>query len=401
MKFKYKAVKRGGEIMEDEIDLLSKKEVLSYLASKKLSPLSIKKTNEGGTSLDIFNKKISLEDVVFITKYLSLMLKVGTDLFKAIDILIEDFDKPAVRSFLFEIRKNLEDGKPFYLAFEKYPRTFSPVFVNLIKSGEVSGNLQGVFEQLSISIEKQYELRKKVMSSLTYPIILLIVSVLILILVISYPLPKVAHVFMSGGMKVPAFSNLVFSIGLFMGDHLALILVFFTLSIVGPILFFTKTILGKRILYDIMLRVPVIKNVIVKTSLQNFASTLSSLLKAGVSITEALEITSGSVSMPEMKSALVRISNEGLKKGLTIGQAFRREPVFPKVVSNIISISESSGGLEEVLKTLGDFYGEEIESSLKTLVAFIEPVMLLGIGVIIGVIALAVILPVYQLASSV
>jgi len=153
-------------------------------------------------------------------------------------------------------------------------------------------------------------------------------------------------------------------------------------------------------LYTIALRVPVIRQIIKQLSLQRFASTLSSLLSSGIPIVEAIDITASSVGMPELEQALNRISREGIAKGLTVGEAFRKEPVFPKVVANLVAVSEKSGHLEEILKTLAGFYTGEIESSVKSLVAFIEPVMLFMIGIVIGTIALAIIVPVYQLTSS-
>jgi len=400
MKFKYKAIQKDGQVVQDEIEALNMKMALSALSARSLKPLSLKPVKKAAFGSALFKKKITLEDKVFLTRYLALMLRVGTDLFKAIDILIEDFDKPAVRSLLMEIRSNLEQGKPFYITFENHKRDFSPVFVNLIKAGEASGNLEEVFEQVSSSLEGQHELEQKIKSSLTYPIILMIASVLVLILMVSFSLPKVAKVFLSGGIEPPGFSKIVFSIGLFVGDHLTFILSFLVIGVVSILLFFLKTLVGKRLLYDMGLRVPVINRIIKQTSLQRFASTLSSLLRSGLSITEALDITAGSVGMPAIKDALHRINDEGIKKGLTVGEAFHREPIFPKVVSNLIAVSEKSGNIEKILNTLSEFYASEIGSAVKSLVSFIEPIMLLFIGLVIGTIALAVIIPVYQLSSS-
>lgn len=402
MEFKYKAATETGEIVEDKLTAPNQKMALSYLSSKKLKPIYLKEVKTKGIfNINLSSKKIELEDIVFLTKYLALMLKVGTDLFNAIDILIEDFDKPAVRSFLLDVRKNLEEGKPFYEAFKSRPKSFSPVFVNLVKSGEVSGNLQKVFEQLSDSMQQQHELRQKIKSALTYPVILMVGSVLVLMLIVSYSLPKVAKVFMSGGINPPGFSKFVFTVGLWAGDHLFLVFGGFILITLGPYLFFSKTVSGKRLIYDIGLRIPVIKNIIEKVSLQTFAATLSSLLRSGMSITEAIEITAESVGMPELRDALLRISNDDIKKGVTVGDAFKKETVFPRVVSNLVAVSEKSGSLEEILDTLGSFYSGEIESSLKSTVSFIEPIMLLFIGLVIGVIALSVIIPVYQLSSAI
>lgn len=401
MKFLYKAVRQDGRIVEDEVEALTQKDAIAIIASKGLKPIVLKEQKKRGVAFDFFKgQRITLEDKVFITKYLSLMLKVGTDLYKAIDILIEDFDKPAVKMLLLEIRSNLEKGQPFYTTFARYPKTFSPVFVNLIKSGEVSGNLEHVFEQLSTSLEKERELTSKIKSSLTYPIILFVGAIIVLILLVSFSLPKIAGVFMQGDTKPPAFSNFVFTVGLFIGDHLAVLLISFGIIAVGTTLFFLKTIIGKKVMYDIALHIPVIKKVIKQTSIQRFASTFASLLGSGIGIVEALDITASASSMPELKTAINRIAHEGIAKGMTVGEAFRREPVFPKVVSNLIAVSEKSGHIENIMETLADFYKSEIESSVKALVSFIEPMLLLFIGLIVGAIALAIIIPVYQLTSS-
>ena len=401
MKFHYKAIDQKGRAVESDIEAVGMPEALALIAAKNLKPLSLRPAKKKASGLKkLFAKKINLEDKVFITKYLSLMLKVGTDLFRAINILIEDFDKEVVKNLLIEIRTNLERGQPFYTTFAKYPKSFSPVFVNLVKAGEVSGNLERVFSELSTTLEKERDLTSKIKSALTYPVILFVASILMLVLLVSYSLPKIANVFMSGGLKPPGFSRIVFSVGLFVGDHLAILLTLLVLIVGGGIFFFAKTELGKKTLYDIALHIPVIKRVIREMSLQRFAATFSSLLTSGLPIIESLEVTAESVSVPELKSALHRIAQEGIAKGLTVGEAFKREPAIPIIMANLIAISEKSGHLEEILLTLASFYAGEVEGAVKSLVSFIEPVMLLMIGVVIGTIALAVIIPVYQLTNT-
>lgn len=401
MLFHYKAIDHRGKLVEADIESANAAEALASIAANNLKPVSLKPVKK--LSFDfkkIFGQKINLEDKVFITKYLSLMLRVGTDLFRAINILIEDFDKPAVKNLLMEVKSNLEKGKPFYTTFAQYPKSFSAVFVNLIRAGEMSGNLERVFSELSVSLEKERELTSKIKSSLTYPIILFVSSILILILLVSFSLPKIANVFLSGGLKPPAFSQIIFSVGLFIGDHLAILLSTLVVVIVGGILFFAKTVVGKRVLYDFALRLPVIKKVIWQISLQRMAATLSSLLSSGLPIVESIDVTSKSTGVPELKDALTRIAHEGIAKGLTVGDAFKQEKVIPTIVGNLIAISEKSGHLEEILLTLADFYASEVETAVKSLVSFIEPVMLLMIGIVIGTIALSVIIPVYQLTST-
>lgn len=402
MRFHYVAAQPGGRVTEGDLEAQGSAEVLEYLASQGLRPISlrvVKGMSDVGRA-KIFGQTITVADKIFLTKYLSLMLKVGSDLFKAIDILIEDIDKPAMKALLLEIRGALEKGQPFYTTFAKYPKYFSSVFVNLIRAGESSGNLERVLNELSISLEKEQELRNKIKSAVTYPIILFVASLAMLVFLVSFALPKIAKVFMTGGMKPPAFSKIVFTVGLFVGNYLWILLPSFIVAAFVAWYGLAKTIAGRRMMRRFALHIPLISGILQKIALQRFAATLSSLLKAGLPILDSLESTADVVGVDDMRESLLRISREGIAKGLTIGEAFRREPVFPRVVSSFMAISEKAGHVESILDTLGDFYGSEVETSLKSLMTFLEPALLVGIGLVIAIIALAIIVPIYQLVGQ-
>ncbi len=401
MKFHYVASDPTGKIIEDNFEALNSYDVLNSLAKKGLRPISIKIVRNVDISFKkFFGQKVTIEDKIFLTKYLSLMLRAGTDLFKAITILIQDFEKPVLKALLIEIRNTLEKGQPFYVTFSKYPRYFSTVFVSLIKAGEVSGSLEEVFYNLSVSLQKDQELYGRVRSAFVYPIILMSVSALILLLLVSFALPKVADVFMKSGFKIPLFSKVVFTVGLFVNDYKLIIFPGLFISVISLYYFFAKTIPGRKIVSRFINKTPIINRVMKEMALQRFASTLASLMKAGLPILDSLEITADSVGSEELRESLLRISREGIAKGLTIGEAFRKEPYFPMTITNLIAVSEKAGHTEEILNTLADFYTTEIDGRVKNLVAFLEPILLLIIGVIIGTIALAVIVPVYQLVGG-
>ncbi len=402
MRFHYIASQPNGKIVEGDMEADGAAEVLVYLAGQGLKPVSLKivKTVEEVSRWKFLSQTVTVADKVFLTKFLALMLKVGTDLFKAVDILIADFEKPVLKSLLIEIRGALEKGQPFYSTFAKYPKYFSPVFINSIKAGEASGKLENVFEKLSVSLQKEQELRHKIRASLAYPILLLVVSMLILILLTSFALPKIANIFTSGGFKPPTFSKIVFAVGLFIGKYVWFILSLLAVLIIAAWFFFGKTLIGRNILNTVSVKLPIIRGVMKQLAIQRFASTLSSLLYSGLAILDALEITADAVGFKEIKDSLIRISREGISKGSTLGDAFRQEAVFPRAVVNLIAISEKAGHLEQVLQTLADFYESEIEASIKSLVSFLEPVLLLGIGLIVGIIALSIIVPIYQLVGQ-
>lgn len=401
MQFKYIASQPDGKIVEGEIDAEDVAGVLRFLTSRSLKPVSIKPLKQaGGRKIILFGGGINLTDQIFLSKYLALMLRIGTSLLQAINILIEDFQKASLRSFLMEIRSNLEKGMPFYKTFARHPKVFSQVYINLIKAGEASGSLEKVFENLTETLSKEKTLKDQVRGALMYPVLLLATSALILIFLVMFALPKIANVFLESGFEPPLFSKIVFSVGLFFGKFSILLIGAFIVGAVALFFAYRSSLLFKRFVHTIIGEIPIVRDIIKKIALQRFAATLSSLIKAGIPLTDALEITAGTVGQVQLKQALIRISREGLAKGLTIGDSFRREPFFPRTVASLMAISEKAGHIEEVLATLADFYTSEIDSSLKTLVSLLEPALLLFIGFIIGLIALSIIVPIYQLTTQ-
>ena len=401
MKFNYKAADAAGKINEGSLEAENAGEVLKVLAYKGLKPISIvpEKAMERKAK-GVFGQTITITDKIFLTKYLALMLRVGTDLFRAINILIANFDKPIMKSLLLEIRTNLEKGQPFWQTFAAYPKYFSPVFVNLVKAGEASGSLEKIFEDLSVDLEKEHELQGRIRSALAYPVILFILSVFILFFLVTFALPRISSVFEGGGFNPPAFSRIVFAVGNFLGNNVGIIIAGALVLVAATWVFAKRTLAGKRFFASLLNYIPIVKTVVNKLAIQRFAATLSSLMRAGVPILEALNITAGAVSYPKIKDALLRVARDGVTKGLTLGEAFSRETVFPPVVINLVAISERAGHLDEVLKTLADFYDTEISASVKNLVTFIEPALLIMIGGVIALIALSILVPIYQLVTQ-
>ncbi len=402
MRFRYVASDPNGRLMEGYVEAKSPAEVLEWMGGQNWKPISLKAIRQTETQKffgGLQQGGITIADQVFLTKYLALMLKVGTDLFKAIDILVEDFDKPAVKSFLMEVRDALSKGQPFYTSFSRYPKYFSPVFINMVKAGESSGNLEKVFGDLSASLQKQQEIRDKIRAALIYPVILLIMASVILLVMVTFILPRIASTFLSSGINPPIFTKIVFGVGLFIGGNIAIILPLIIAAAVGLWIFF-RTAGGKKFLSQTLSRTPVVKDVVAKMALQRFSATFASLLRSGLPILDALEITAGASGSTEMEAALDRIAREGVAKGLTIGDSFRRETVFPRVVVNLITISEKAGHMENILDTLSDFYAAEIDSSIKILMSFLEPALLLIMGIMVGGIALSIIVPIYQLTAQ-
>ena len=402
MLFHYLAQDPQGRIKEGNVNQPDTEAVLEYLTTQKLKPLSVKPLmlEKSGKELVIFRKTLNLADKVFLTKYLALMLKVGTDLFSAIDILIQDFESGPARRFLFETRSNLEQGKPFWSTFANHPEYFSSVVTNLIKAGETSGNLEATLNQVSINLERDRNLQTKVKSSLVYPAVLLITSVGMVIFLVTFAVPKLGEMFLSTGQVIPTYTRIVLGTGMFLNRNLFIVFPLLIAIPIGLFYYFRKTQKGKETFASLMEKIPVARDLVEKMALERFASVLSSLIKAGMPIIEAIEVTAGAVGHPKYEAALLRISKKHLTQGISMGNSFKKETIFPAVVSNLLAIGEKAGHTEEILKTLSTFYETEIDAALKILVSLLEPVLLMFLGVIVGGIALSLIVPVYQLVGQ-
>lgn len=400
-KFEYTATNEENKKIDGVIEASDTADLLQKLAKRGLRPVSVSVAdNQKGFKKDVslFGKKITTTDKIFLTKYIAIMLKVGTDLFQAINILIADFKKPALKKLLTEVRDNLEKGKPFYSTFEKYPDQFSPVFINLIKAGESSGTLEGAFEDINKRLIKEKELKTKVKGALVYPTILIILSFLLLMFLMTFALPRLAAVFTGGGFDPPLFSKIVFAVGLFIDAH-ALVIYSLVFGLIAGTIVVLKSKIGTRLFARVRTKLPVIKSITYQLAIQRFATTLSSLLRAGLPIMDALKITAEAVNHPDIEHAILE-AREDVSRGISLGDAFRKQAAFPLVVTNLIAISEKAGHTDEILETLAVFYEGEIDAAMKRAVSLIEPILLPVIGVIIGTIAVAIIIPVYQLVGQ-
>jgi type IV pilus assembly protein PilC len=401
MLFHYTAFDQRNIYLEGDVDMPTLEDVLKFLSNQRLKPIKVVPVNtkSNNKKFSLFKKGISLTDQIFLFKYLGLMLKVGTDILKAVDVLMQDYGAGAIKTFLLQSRSNLEKGNPFYITFDQNKKVFSYVTINLIKAGEKSGTLQETLEKISVNLEKDKDLRGKVISALTYPIILLVMMVGLLFFLMIFLFPKMGASFMQAGLKLPAFTKMLFNVSTYFNSHMVMVI---SLLFLIPILFyayFFKTNIGQKQFNRLIRKVPPIRNFLNKMALQRLTSTLSSLIKAGMPLVESLKVTSEAVGEETFRIALSNVATY-LTQGLTIGEAFRQEKAFPKYLSNLLAIGEKAGHIDEILYTLSIFYEKEIEASLKSLVALIEPVMLLLMGGVIGAIAISVILPMYQMLGN-
>ncbi len=405
MLYKYSAYNSKGAVVQGEMQGKNITSVLIALQRDGLKPILIKPKYSLANILKIklgSKKEITIEDQMFLTKYLYLMLKVGTNLIKAIDILKEDFPKQSVRDFLEEIKINLKKGQPFWEAFAKYPKYFSPTFIAMVKAGEASGKLEETFKTLSESLDKQETLRKRVRSALIYPTLLVVVSFIVIGVIVFFAMPRISKIFLSTGVKPPAFTQAVINTSNFLSTYGLYIFGFFIFLIILFYFLYRESLTARRFILNTFYNVPILNKVLEKMDLQSLCSVFSSLLSSGLPIIRAIEITAETLKSPKMKEALLRIAKQRLSIGQTLSESFRAErDVFPQVLVSLISMSEKAGHLETTLITLADFYTEEVDSIVKSIMSILEPVLLVFIGLIVALVALSTIVPIYQMVTKV
>lgn len=402
MLFRYEASDLSGKIYNGEMDAQSKQGVVDFLQKKNLIPVKIiGKTESAGSkilSFGIFDGVTAIDRIVLV-RNLAATIKAGLSIMEALEIMIADTTKKSMQKILLQAKINIQNGKPLSATFESYKKSFPVIFVGLIKAGEASGNLGKTLSELAQHLSREYNLSKKIKSALTYPIILLIASILVVSILLIFVLPRLTTAFAQSGTDLPLATKIVLgaSNALTFSPILDLAIVAFLIWFFS---FFRKTNTGRKFFYRIGLKMPVVKEIVKKVALVRFSRTLGSLISSGTPITEALKLTADSVGNYFYREAIIE-SERQIRSGVPFSKTLEPFPqLFPKFLIGLIVVGEKTGTMDNVLKTFADFYDEEIENDLKDLTTFIEPILLLTMGLIIGTIAVSILLPIYRLVGS-
>ncbi|MFZ2205084.1 MAG: type II secretion system F family protein [Minisyncoccia bacterium] len=399
MIYTYKAYNKDNKIIDGEYEASSNQEVVEYLAKISLTPVSVHaiSTSKKILSIELFDSITSI-DIVFLIRNLATTIKAGLSIVESIDILIKDTKKNSMRKILQGVKAKIENGQTLSSGFEAYKESFPPIFIGMVKAGEVSGQLGKSLSELARYLSKEYTLRSKIKSALTYPIILLIASALVVTLMLVFVLPKLTQSFAQSGVTLPWITKAF----LFVSQMLTYSFIL-DLVVLGAIVFFftyfRKTATGKKFFFFVTSHTPVAKDLIKKIAVVRFAHTFGNLIGSGLSVVESLSISSQSINNQSYTDAIDK-SIEDIKNGISVSEALSKYPkLFPSLLISLIMVGERTGSLQEILMTFADFYEEEVDNTLKELTAVLEPVLLIIMGLMIGAIAVSIILPIYQLVG--
>ena len=398
----YEATDKSGIMTHGHMEADNQNEVALYLEKKELIPIKIEKIGiqgEAGLSLSsgIF-ETVRAIDRISLVRNLAVTLKAGLNILEALDILLKDATKRIIKKILNQAKTDLESGQPLSSTFASYPRYFPPIFIGLIRAGEVSGRLDESLNELAQQLSKDYQLGKKVKSALAYPFILLVSSIGIIVLLLVFILPRLTKIFKLSGVKLPAVTQFFVNVSNTLAYSPALDLAVLIILIISFIAF-RRTKNGRKFFLRISFRIPVANNLIKKLALIKFTRTLGTLISNGIPIVDALKLSADTVN--DFYKDAILASIEKIKEGIALSRALEAETkLFPNLLINMIAVGEKTGTMDQVLKTFADFYDEEVDNTLKDLTTFLEPILLLFMGLVIGAIALAILLPIYQLIGK-
>jgi len=344
-------------------------------------------------------EKISTIDKVFLANNISLMIKAGLPLREAVATLQEQTKSKVFKKILEDIIKRLDNGESLADSLSRHPRSFNQLFINIIRVGEASGTLEENLKYLAIQLEKSYDLRRKVKGAMIYPLLVLTSTFVLGGALAVFILPKLLPLFKSFDVALPLPTKILIWVTetiqnhglLIFGGLIGFIVLFTLLSRLKPV---------KKINHKILLRIPLFGRISRSNNLAQFTRTLGVLLKSGIPIVQGLEITSQTLKNMSYRNALAETSNK-VQRGKPISDHLRIEGfLFPVTVSKMIQVGEKTGNLEETLLHLAKFYEKEIDNVTKNLSNILEPILLIVIGLVVGFIAIAIILPIYKLTGG-
>ena len=345
-------------------------------------------------------KKVKPKTLQIFSRQFATMIEAGLNVVSSLVILEEQTDDEYFASVVKEIRADVEGGLLLSQALARHPKIFSRLYVSMVEAGEAAGILDQVLDRVAFQIEKDTQIRRRVKGAMMYPTMVMIFATLVLVGLLMFLVPVFVNIFAQLGGKLPTLTQYVVSASNVLRSYWFIIFPLFFLTI-WAVRRFKRTEQGRQLWDRIKLKIPMkIGDVVLKVTMARFSRTLSTLVAAGVDIIKALEITGQTAGNWVVEEALSGVRAK-VHQGVPIAQPLIENDVFPPMVSQMVKIGEETGELEKMLSKIADFYEDEVDSSIATLTSIIEPLMMIGVGVMVGVIVIAMYLPMFKLLSLV
>lgn len=405
-KFIYNAVNEKNEHKSGRVEAEDREAALRILARQNLKPISVKK--EGGFDPNnlqfsfLKSHKVKTKDLAVFSRQLSTMVNAGVPLVRSLNLLSQQTENAYFREVVEAVGKDIEGGETLSVALEKYPKVFSPIYVNMIAAGEAGGILDEILKRLAEQQEKDASIKKKIKSAAAYPAVLVVVATGAFFGLMLFIVPQIAKVITDvagDDAKLPIYTLVLLSISGFMVKFWYILIIG---GVAAAFVFkkYISTPKGQYNFHRLLLKTPVIKVVITKVAIARFARIFASLMGAGVSVLDTLAITAKAIGNRVIEEELTEAAKL-VKNGQPLSEPLSQSKVFPPIVAQMLAVGEETGEIDTVLIKIADFYEEEVDTLIDGLSSIIEPIMIVVMGAMVGLIALSVIGPLSSISKSI
>ncbi|OPX39461.1 MAG: type II secretion system protein GspF [Desulfobacteraceae bacterium 4484_190.1] len=400
--YEYMALNKAGKNVNGIIDADSSVAARQKLRGMGIYPIEVTETlteqkeqASRSTSVSLFFKRVKPGELSAITRQLSILLGAGITLVASMDALLSQISNPILKKIMAQVKEAVNEGNSFAFALSQHPRVFSQIYVNMVRAGEASGSLDLVLDRLAEFSENQQALKARFKAALAYPVLMSIIGTLILFVLITFIVPNITKIFSDMHQSLPLPTLILIGLSSFLKSFWWLLFIVLIGSIV-LIRKLIKTPKGRYIWDGLKLRSPVIGPISIKMSMSRFGRTLGSLLQSGVILLSALKIVRNIVSNT-LITEVIDNAMEEIEKGKSLAAPLSGSRWFPPIAVQMISVGEQSGELEKMLNKIADIYERETESQIMALTSMLEPVMILGMGLVVGFIVISILLPIFEM----
>lgn len=405
MKFLYKAKDLKGASKSGEMEAASKDAALEILSNNGLFPLEVKEVGETGGE-PVMNRKItffdgvSMKDVAMFSRQLAIMIDSNVPPAEAIEALGDQTRNSSFKEKIYKIAEDVREGTTLSKALSRYSKIFGVFYVNMVKSGEVSGNLPKILEKVADHLENEYAIRSKILGAMIYPVVILVVFVVIFAVLMIFVVPNLVEVLRGTGQELPIATRIVVGASDFMVAYWYIMLAL-VLALVGGFIYFSKTVFGKDLLDRISLKIPVVGPFLKNLYLARFAENFSTLISAGIPINEALEVVAGLLGNNVYRDALLD-ARDRVVKGESVSHVFSQQKgIISPLFVQMTAVGEQTGRLDSSLLNVVRFYNRETSIFVDSVSSLIEPLLIIGLAVMVGGLVAAVILPIYKISTTI
>lgn len=396
-KFKYRALKSDGSKFEGNYEANSEDEVIAMISSSGSYPLKIEEISENLDLKSSMFEKVKTKDLAIFCRQLYSMIDAGLPIMSALDILANEMSNNKLRRVLGTIRDDVRKGELLSDSMKKHNDVFPKLLTSMVESGEMSGNLDEIFLRMSIHFEKENKINNKIKSALTYPAVIAVIALAAILLIMLFVMPIFVTMFEEQGVELPLITRIMINGSDFLISNFILVALV-VIAIVFGFKIYKKTESGMNLISSIKLKIPVLKELNKKIIVARFTRTLATLTESGVSLIQSLPIVASVLENKIAEDAIMKV-RERVVRGEGLSGPISEFEIFPKMLSSMIKIGEESGSLDSMLNKTADFYDDEVEQTIQTVTSLLEPIMIVIMGVVVGIMIISIIVPMFDMYS--